>query len=293
MSLSYLFADDAKIFICNFDAENGTKHEFVGNVYEVTNELVKRPRNFFCINEVKGQRRLKNEIRTYTNFLIEDDNTPIDVQMRLLPTIMELGIVRTATFSGSKSIHYVVSCMDDLTLGEPGGEQANERYKNIWLGLQNIFTNAGLTVDPSNKNPVVLSRLPGILRGETEQKLLDTGKLVDAAFLHSIAVQTARVPRLSAENLATNFNELNNRLNLPEHSRLAGYIKFPGWISQSAGNYPMLLRLTLWAIDEVGATPDTFIPYLEKHLVQHLQAKNYFKDWKVAVEHGFRMKGML
>jgi hypothetical protein len=292
VGLSLLFDNDDKIFLANVDYA-GTCDEFVGNVYSATAELLKKPRNFFCINPVKGQRRLKSEVKAYRNFLFESDNNPIEQQFSMLPKLAQLGIIRTATFSGSKSIHYVVSCADDLNLGEAGSDAAEARYKAIWLGLAQIFESQGLSIDKSNKNPAVLSRIPGAFRDDAEQRLLHTGNLVDAAFLQSVAVELKERPRLIAAECVASYEELERRLAKPQHSRLNMYIKYPAWINESNGNYPMLYRLTLWAADEVGATPETFAPYLEKHLLPHLKAKNYFKDWYLPVEHAFRSKGML
>lgn len=293
MGLGLLFAESDKIFICNVDS-TGTYNEFVGTTKEVAAELNRKPRNFFCINPVKGQRRLKKEVKRYTNFLIESDTTELEKQFELLPKLADLGIIRTATFSGGKSIHFVISCTDDLSLGEPGSEQAEQAYKQIWQGLANIFGQAGLDVaDHSNKNPVTLSRLPGQFRGETKQKLLNTGNLVTAEFLQSIAIRNVKQTYVQATERAASVKDLEARLNSPEHGRLAMQIKYPAWVSANAGNYPNLLRLSLWCIDEVGATPDTLLPYFEKYLVPHLHARNYHKDWQLPVIHAFRMKGLL
>lgn len=294
MSLAHLFASDDKIFICDID-DHGTKNEFVGDVFAVEQAMQNKSRNFFAINPVKGQRRLKSEVKKYQSFLFESDSTPLEIQFQLLPTIMELGIVRMATYSGGKSIHLIVSVSDDLLLGDEGSDEANDRYKNIWLGLARILSDVGLDLsDASNKNPVTLSRIPGQYRAETEQKLLAVGNFVESAFLHSIAVSPVTKPMsLSAASQVTNIKELETRLSQPEHGRLALYLKYPSWIQNENGNYPTILRIALWALDEVGATPETFTAYFEKYTVPHLHAHAYFKDWRKPLDHAYRMKGML
>lgn len=289
-ALSLIFEPKDKIFICNVD-EYGTRHEFVGSLPAVEIELARKPRNFFCINSVRGQRRLKSELAQYRNFLFESDTTPLEQQFILLPTIMDLGIVRTATYSGGKSIHYMISAADDLQLGEVGSESAETAYKQIWLGLANILANTGLIIDQAGKNPATLSRLPGAIRGETEQRLLATGPLVTSEFLKSVAVSPNKNVYVRSSGTVTSMLELEQKLAEPQHGRLAMQIKYPAWVSEHAGNYPNIYKITLWAIDEVGATPETLFPYFEKHLEPKLIAKNYHKDWRLAVQHAFRMKG--
>lgn len=293
MSLALLFDTNDKIFVANVD-EFGTKHEFIGNVFEVEQALLDKPRSFFCISPLRGQRRQKSEISRYTNFMFESDSTPLAQQFALLPTIMELGIVRAATYSGGKSIHFLVSALDDLQIGEPGSEAADIRYKAIWTGIANSISQTGLIIDTAGNNAVTLSRIPGQFRDGTEQTLLYTGTLVESSFLQNIAINKVKAPK--AENSLSsvkNIEELEQRLNSPNHSKLASYIKYPSWISRNSGNYPMLLRLSLWAIEEAGATSDTLLPVFEKYLQPHLHNNQYYKDWQVPVIHALRMKGML
>lgn len=290
MSLDLLFSDDDKIFVANI-GEFGTFDTFLGNLDEVSAQLAKKPRNFFCINPMNNIQKIKENVSKYQNFLFECDKVPLDKQIEKLPMLKNLGIIRTATFSGNKSIHFVVSCSDDLDLGKPGSLEAELEYKAIWKGLCVHFQNAGLPIDTSNNQPAVLSRLPGMYRGKVQQELWHTGKLVSSALLKSMAAKTATVYKSTNTISVQSYEELEARM--ANNPPLEDKFKRPDWISPGAGNYPNILQYTLWAIDSAGATPETFFPYLEKHFEQHLINKNYFKDWRKSVFDAFRKKGML
>jgi len=294
MSLDLLFSDDDRIFICNVD-EHGTTNEFVGNVAEVQQALTIMPRNFYCINPVKNNRRTKSELARYNSFLFESDSLPIEQQFAMLPKIVELGIVRMATYSGGKSIHYIVSAADDLQIGEPGSDTAEARYKNIWLGLASILTSAGLEVDRSGKNPAVLSRLPGMFRaGNNLQTLLHNGNLINSKFLRGNALNINNANKgVRTENFVTSYEQLEALLNDPKHHNLALNLKYPNWINERNGNYNEILKKTYWAIDEVGATYETFLAYFEKYTVPHLKAKNYHDNWEIGIYHAFKKKGLV
>lgn len=269
-----IFSETDNIFITDLTAESGHYRQLI--VRNNTTEV----RNFFCINPIAGNIRRKSEITAYRNFLFEDDHTPIEQQVALLPKIAELGIVATAVFSAGKSIHYIVSCSDELKLGKPGSESANERYRAIWLGLCRILTESGLNVDKSNKNPVNLSRMANAQRNGNVQTLLYTGNLVNSEFLYSVSVTLKKHVKIVSDVKVETLQDFENLLNQPQHSNIRLYLKFPTWVNAKNGNYPMLFRLATWAIDETGAPLETFIAYFEKHTLKYLIEKQYFKDWK-------------
>ena len=292
MGLELLFAESDNVFVSNI-GEFGTCDEFVGTPAAVATELIRKSRQFFCINPIKHTRRVKDEVARFQSFMFESDSTPLEQQYALLPEIMKLGIVRTATYSGGKSIHFIVNCADHLNLGDTKSLEAETAYKDIWKGLAFKFIETGLVLDTAGKNQVTLSRLPGMFRGNTEQKLLSTGNMVTAEYLHSIAVRSVKRNYVQSSTAVADITQLEQRLKSPEHQWLAFDIKYPAWVSPNEGNYREILRVALWAIDEVGATPDTLFTYFEKHLVPHLHARNYHKDWELPVYHAFRKKGLL
>lgn len=291
-ALTHIFAEDDKIFICNI-GEQGTKNEFVGNPAQVQEELIKNPRLFFAISPMKGQRRLKNQIQKYQSFLFESDTMPLSDQYLLAEDLRKSGLVSMATYSGSKSIHFIVSVADTLKFGEPGSDHANDLYRRTWLGLERLFREFGLTgIDQTNKNPVTLSRMPGQMRGETEQTLLYTGPLQTAEFISSLTIparQSTIVPVTNVNNLP----ELEIALENPKHAKLKLAIQYPAnFLNAHHGNYPLLFRYAAWLIDETNAPADAAIAYFQKYFVPHLQAKNYFKDWEKPILHAYRHKGI-
>lgn len=287
-ALKHIFTESDKVFSCDLNSEGGT---FRTQICQPDNI---QPRNFFCINPIRGQRRLKDQIAAYRNFLFESDTMPIADQYLLANDLKQSGLVSMATFSGTKSIHFVVSAADNLNLGEPGSDAANERYKRIWLGLAKQLQELGLSgIDQSNKNPVTLSRMPGAMRGEVEQSLLYTGPLQTSDFLYTIALPE-RQQELRPTSNVNSFLELEEVLKKRKHEKLRMAIQHPGtYINNHNGNYPLLFRYAAWLIDETNAPLDAALSYFEKYFVPHLHAKAYFKDWKKPIIGAYRHKGVL
>lgn len=116
--------------------------------------------NFYCINPIKSYSDLKYEnIKEFRNFLIEFDSARLSTQERW---VKETGLPYSLqTFSGSKSYHFIVSLNKGIEL---------EEYKQLAaIMLKYIFRDKA---DESCANPNRLSRTPGAMRGEKEQKLI-------------------------------------------------------------------------------------------------------------------------
>lgn len=288
MSLTHIFTESDKIFSCDLNAEGGTYRQQIATA---TNT---EPRNFFCINPIRGKRRLKDQVAAYRNFLFETDNMPISDQYMLSKDLEKSGLVSMATFSGSKSIHFVVSVADNLKLGEPGSDQANDYYRRIWLGLEKQFQELGLSnIDQTNKNPVTLSRMPGSMRGEVKQDLLFTGPLVTSEFLYNIAEEKKQNPIRPISN-ANSFEELERIMKNPKHAKLRLSLHYPGsFVNNINGNYPLLFRYAAWLLDETNAPLDAALTYFQKYFVPHLEAKHYYKDWQKPIIGAYRHKGVL
>jgi len=110
---------------------------------------------FFCINPVKLFRK-DDSIAVYRNILIEFDKLPLKEQIEFSHTIPFTSL----TFSGGKSYHYIIS------LKEPCKDI--KEYKAL---VKRIYDKL-LDCDKSTSNPSRLSRTPGAMRGDIEQKLL-------------------------------------------------------------------------------------------------------------------------
>lgn len=94
--------------------------------------------------------------------LVESDNMDIAKQNEIIREL-ELPVV-ALTYSGSKSLHAIVK-VDAVNY-----PQYQERVDYLYK----IVEKNGLRIDKQNKNPSRLTRLPGFIRGEKKQFLIDT-----------------------------------------------------------------------------------------------------------------------
>ena len=105
----------------------------------------------------------KNEnVTEFRYALVESDEMEISRQNAL---IRELRLpVACLTHSGGKSLHAIVHI-----------DAANfEEYRKRVEYLYSVLQKNGMCVDTQNKNPSRLSRMPGIMRGNRQQYLIDT-----------------------------------------------------------------------------------------------------------------------
>ena len=286
--LTHIFTDQDKVYSCNLDSSGVPYRQQILPASNTTD------RNYFCINPIRGQRRLKDQISNYRNFLFESDNMPLLDQYKLAEDLRQSGLVSMATYSGNKSIHFIISAADTLKFGEPGSDEANDRYRRTWLGLERLLREFGMTsIDQTNKNPVTLSRMPGHMRGEVEQTLLYTGPLQTAEFLQSLTVE-AKQNNIVPTSKVHNFEELEQALEAPKHAKLKLALQYPAnFLNANNGNYPLLFRYAAWLIDETNAPMESALNYFQKYFVPHLEAKSYFKDWQKPIVDAYRHKGVL
>jgi hypothetical protein len=113
----------------------------------------KEPPAFFTINPLRyGTKRADANVTSLRNFLIECDNGELKTQHEY---IKALGMpYSTLVFSGSKSLHYVIS------LETPIQDRAH------YAALAKRIHKAVLNCDHTTKNPSRLSRWPGHFREE-------------------------------------------------------------------------------------------------------------------------------
>ena len=106
---------------------------------------------------------VKNEnVTDYRYALVESDNMEIEKQNAV---IRELELpVACLVHSGGRSLHAVVRV-----------DAANyQEYRNRVDYLYKVCEKNGLVIDTQNRNPSRLSRMPGVMRGEKKQFLVDT-----------------------------------------------------------------------------------------------------------------------
>lgn len=159
---------------------------------------------FFCINALHPSadlnptkdwhsaglpRRADHNVVSFRNFLLEFDQGSLEEQQRLVLSKIPVSAI---TFSGSKSLHFLISLKDPL--------HSLTEYKHVARRLFKLFPNA----DSSCRNPSRLSRLPQVLRPDTGrmQELRYLGQRLDnETFLNCLPqVDMRTYPQRSVED---------------------------------------------------------------------------------------------
>lgn len=113
-------------------------------------------------NPLDGSGVGNSNVAAFRYALVESDTMPLDEQNRMYRKL-NLPIAAMVT-SGGKSIHAIVHV---------DAANAAEYRERVEL-LYTILENHGVAVDPQNRNPSRLSRLPGCVRGQNRQTLVGT-----------------------------------------------------------------------------------------------------------------------
>ncbi len=105
---------------------------------------------------------VKNEnVTEYRYALVESDSMPIAQQNAV---IRELELpVAVLVYSGGKSLHAIVR------IDAPNYEEYRKRVDYLYK----VCKENGLEIDRQNRNPSRLSRMPGVIRGEHKQFIVD------------------------------------------------------------------------------------------------------------------------
>ena len=135
-----------------------------GNVVDVFGDFVDGAGAWVRVNALDGNGCSDANVTAYRHTLIEADSDNVEKQYGLIES---LRLPCTAiVHSGGKSIHALVRVDADSM------EQYRERVNRIY----EICKKEGLKVDEQCRNPSRLSRLPGVMRGETPQHLIALNK---------------------------------------------------------------------------------------------------------------------
>lgn len=133
-----------------------------GKINEVLGDYNEQAGAWVRFNPMDGKGVKNENVAQFRYALVESDNMDLEKQNAIVREL-ELPIA-TLVYSGSKSIHAVVKI-----------EATNkEEYKKRVDYLYKICKKNGLNVDEQNKNPSRLSRLPGFMRGDKKQFIIDT-----------------------------------------------------------------------------------------------------------------------
>ena len=147
-------------------------------------------------NPLDGKGCKNDNVTDYRFALVESDHMELEQQNAL---IRELELpVAALVYSGGKSIHAIVR-IEAASL---------EEYRKRVDYLYTILKKNGMDVDTQNKNPSRLSRMPGVMRGEHKQFLIDTniGKSSWNEWKEWIEASTDDLP--DADNLADVWSNL-------------------------------------------------------------------------------------
>lgn len=180
--LSALFESDEMVGYVNesFQADNGryipkgkghygrTAGELISelerykNVEDVIGTTEPEGGAWIRFNPLDGNGIRDINVTSYRYALVECDELDIAKQNAL---IRELELpVAAMVYSGKKSIHAIVKV----------NASNYHEYKDRVNTLFDICKKNGLNIDTQNKNPSRLSRIPGVMRGDKKQYLIDT-----------------------------------------------------------------------------------------------------------------------
>jgi hypothetical protein len=281
-----------------------------------------QPLNKYNKNE-KGAKSIRAgiNISNYRNFLFESDKILLEEQLEITPKLFEEFPIRLATYSGSKSIHYIISLSDTLISGQAGLDCNNNLYKMYWKGLETVLSskiasllsssdlndtfkeNPSLIFDQSTKDPVKLSRVPGAFREisgkRVEQKIIQEGEL---AFSENIIELASKLEfnnylkqnerKASLKNLdvqsfqsilkaKSSLHWLKHKLENPEQ-----------WASNS-GMYHELFKLALWSLDATGVSYETLNSYMNINIYPTLKTIGYPRNPSLGVFNAYKWKNLI
>ena len=113
-------------------------------------------------NPLDGKGVKNANVTEFKYALVESDTTDLEKQNAIMREL-ELPIA-VLVYSGKKSIHGIVKV---------DAADYNEYRKRVDY-LYNVCKKNGLNIDNQNRNPSRLSRMPGVVRGEKKQFIIDT-----------------------------------------------------------------------------------------------------------------------
>jgi len=113
-------------------------------------------------NPIDGNGVNNENVTDYRYALVESDNMSLEEQNGI---IRQLNLpVAVLLYSGGKSVHAIVRIEAD----------DKKEYQERVNYLYEICKKNGMVIDTQNRNPSRLSRMPGCIRGEKKQYIIDT-----------------------------------------------------------------------------------------------------------------------
>lgn len=151
---------------------------------------------WICFNPMDGGGRRNENVTDFRYALVECDNMELGKQQAIIKQL-ELPCA-ALVYSGGKSVHAIVR------VDAPDYAEYRRRVDYLYAACQKN----GLTIDQQNRNPSRLSRMPGILRGDKRQALLETniGKSCWDEWVDWLEAETDELPE--TESLADDWESL-------------------------------------------------------------------------------------
>ena len=151
---------------------------------------------WICFNPMDGGGRRNENVTDFRYALVECDNMELGKQQAIIKQL-ELPCA-ALVYSGGKSVHAIVR------VDAPDYAEYRRRVDYLYAACQKN----GLTIDQQNRNPSRLSRMPGILRGEKRQALLETniGRSCWDEWVDWLEAETDELPE--TESLADDWESL-------------------------------------------------------------------------------------
>ena len=137
-------------------------HSCNGDIGAVIGDYNQAAGAWIRFNPLNGEGVRNTDIASFKYALVESDSLDIGKQLSIIHQL-ELPVA-AVVYSGAKSIHAIVKV--DASDNKEYRERVNYLYK--------ICDKNGLEVDNQNKNPSRLSRMPGVIRGEHKQFIIET-----------------------------------------------------------------------------------------------------------------------
>lgn len=219
-------------------------------------------------------------VTKFQNFLFEIDCLPLETQMTIFKNC---GVTfRTIVFSGSKSYHAIVRLKKPLDI-VPHTQESVQVYKATWMSIAHKINEYALflglkaknVLDQSCKNPSRFSRLAFVKRKDyKDQELAYIGCEMPLTELETY--------KLNMPKITVNFKTINTlepedeeefRRSAP--GGLMSQIKYPSRWAAPQGLYPILFKMTLWAIDSTNVSKELFLNLLNKYTFPSLIAAGY------------------
>lgn len=136
------------------------------------------------MNPLDGKGTSDKNVTKYRYALVESDDVPVAEQEKVFREL-ELPIA-TLVYSGGKSIHALVR------IDAPNEDEYKKRVDYLYQYLEE----KGISIDPQNRNPSRLTRMPGVTRNGKRQHLIATniGKKSWTDWVDSLAEESKGLP---------------------------------------------------------------------------------------------------